>query len=235
MTQRRVSFCLFIFIFLTYFLHAETPIYTNPFATHQHILKAIVENTTGPIIEFGSGDGSTDMLHEICKKTHRTLITLDDDFNWLDRYRKKYIGYGYNPENSGWHKFYFVPGKIRASEDPKHWISFLSNFLPIQTLQFDVCFIDQAPWLARYETIKLMKDKVHYIILHDCDYFPVKGIFGRITKEPQWNRQIPGEFDFSDIFLFSKTYYPSKPWPGFTGPPTLVGSNFDNKFSSMCP
>jgi hypothetical protein len=223
--------CFCIFCFLTRFVHADDPqfIYSNPYATHQHVLKAIVQKTTGPIIEFGSGDGSTDVLHEMCKKNKRLLITLDDDLNWLDRYRRKYLGDGYNLENTGWHKIIFVPGKKKGG-NPAHWVKFFESFKLLQTVNFDVCFIDQAPWLARFETVKLLKDKAHYIIVHDCDYFPANGIFGKILKPLDRIHHIPGEFDFSDIFLFSKTYYPSQPWPGDTGPPTLIGSNFDGEF-----
>ncbi|NRB21421.1 hypothetical protein HRU45_01630, partial [Candidatus Dependentiae bacterium] len=82
----------------------------------------MVKSTRGPVIEFGCGDGSTALLHEICKESGRILVSLDDDLKWLDKSRKKYLGDGYEPDNSGWHKFYFVPGR-KNRVDPEHWIT----------------------------------------------------------------------------------------------------------------
>jgi hypothetical protein len=117
-------------------------------STHQPVLYAVAMSTTGPIIEFGCGNGSTDLLHEICEKEGRILITLDDDLNWLNKFAQKYLGKGYNSDNSGWHKFYFVPGKKRKDpENPAHWVDFMEHFELLSSIDFDVCFIDQSPWL----------------------------------------------------------------------------------------
>lgn len=200
---------------------------THPYGTHQPFLYTIAKNTTGPIIEFGCGNGSTGLLHDLCKETGRTLITLEDDLEWLNIFRKKYLGDGYYEDNSGWHKMFFVPGKKNIHDpSPEHWLRFFETFEYLTTLKFDVCFVDQSPWLARYETVKLMKDRALYVIVHDCDYFPKTGIFGKTIRPIDLGRSIPGEFDFSDMFQYFKTYFPPLPWPGETGPPTLIGSNF---------
>ena len=211
---------------------------TNPYATHQPILYEIAINTTGPIIEFGCGDGSTDLLHDICKKNNRILISIDNDLNWLDRYKNKYLGDGYLPDNSGWHKILFVPGKINDS-DPQHWIDFLDSCELLKEYSFDLCFIDQSPGMARTETIVRFKDKARYIILHDCDMYAgdnfekfVPGVqaFGKQIQPLDAVRSIPGIYDFSALFRYFKVYFPAKPWPGHSGPPTLLVSNFDNSF-----
>ena len=199
----------------------------DPYVTHQPILYEIARKTTGPIIEFGCGNGSTDLLHEICKKDNRILISIDDDFNWLNKFSQKYLGDGYEPDNLGWHKFYYVPGK-KDNINPEHWIKFFEEFELLKTLNFDVCFIDQSPWLARYETIKMFRHKARYVILHDCNYFPEQGIFGKVIKPLISATCTPGVFDFSDVFAYFKVYFPPCPWPGPTGPPTLLGSNFES-------
>jgi hypothetical protein len=194
---------------------------THPYYTHQPVLYEMTSRTDGPIIEFGCGYGSTDMLHEMCKENKRLLISLDDDLDWLCVFSEKYR------EDSDWHKFVFVPGKpLNDLDNPIHWIHFLNHFTPLKQ-GFDVCFIDQHPWLARFETIKYMKDKAKYIILHDCDYFPREGIFGKTIK-PIGDHCIPGVFDFGDIFRYFKVYFPLSPWPAWTGPPTLLGSEFEH-------
>ena len=196
----------------------------NAYATHQPVLQKVAEMTSGPIIEFGCGHGSTPLFDARCKKMKRTLITLEDHEGWLQQFSAKYLGDGYEHDNSGWHKFYFVPGK-KNNEDYSHWIDFFKRSSIFNEYSFDLCFIDQAPWLARYETIKFLGHSVKYIILHDCNYFPNKGIFGKVIKQALLKENIPGEFDFRDIFSSFKVYYPLTPWPGHSGPPTLLGSN----------
>lgn len=190
----------------------------NPYATHQPILYELVKKTSGPIIEFGCGDGSTDLLHALCKETKRTLITLEDDLTWFNKYKNKYLGDGHTADNSGWHKFYFVPGKSSADHggSPDHWIRFFNENAWLKDGSFDICFIDQSPWLARYETLKFMKNKAIYLMLHDCDYFPNNGIF-----------------QFHEECRFFKVYYPPYPWPAPTGPPTLVASRYDLNFPDI--
>ncbi|MDR3645995.1 MAG: hypothetical protein P4L22_00455 [Candidatus Babeliales bacterium] len=207
---------------------------SNNFSTHQPVLYEIANATTGAIIEFGSGQGSTDLLHAICKKTKRLLVTIDDDLNWLNLYRQKYLGDGYNEENTGWHKFFYVPGKVNDS-NYNHWLDFLNNFDLLKQINFDLCFIDQSPFRARTETILHLKDKVKYIILHDCDYF-AQNNESQIAKEIKpldSQNYIAGIYDFSSVFKNFKVYFPHKPWAGHTGPPTLLGSNFESNLPEI--
>jgi len=201
----------------------------DDWATHQPVLHAVATATKGPIIEFGCGYGSTDLLHEICEKEGRILITIEDNLEWMSRFTSKYEGKGYNPDNSGWHKFFFVPGKNLADiENPAHWVKFMDELDLLNEIDFDVCFIDQGPWLARHETVKRMKDKARFVIVHDIDFFPVCNIFGKVVR-PTVNRTA-GEFDFQDTFSEFHVYFPNHPWPADTGPPTLLGSNFETVF-----
>jgi len=213
----------------------------DPYGTHQPVLYAIASKTTGPIVEFGCGDGSTDLLHEICKKNNRILISIDDNREWLNKFRQKYLGDGYLEDNSDWHKFLFVPGKTDDS-NPSHWIDFLDNCEPLKAINFDLCFIDQSPGLARTVTIIRFKDKARYIILHDCDmyvadkyedFIPNKQAIGKQIKPLDSLKNISGVYDFSKTFRYFKVYFPPKPWPGHSGPPTLLGSNFESDFPDI--
>ena len=58
----------------------------------------------------------------------------------------------------------------------------MDKFDLLSLLDFDVCFIDQSPWLARYETVKRMKDRARFVLVHDVDYFPMNNIFGKTIK-----------------------------------------------------
>lgn len=222
---------LLIILCSTVFAQAKH-VYTSPYGTHQHILKELVAKTSGPIIEFGCGDSSTDLLHEMCKDDQRVVVTIDDDLSWLDKFRLKYLGDGYEIDNSGWHKFFFVPGK-KDDINPDHWIKFFEASEYICSQKYSICFVDQSPWLARYETIKRLKDQSQYVVLHDCNFFPEKEIFGRVIVPLDRSRHSEGEFDFTDVFTYFKVYYPDHPWPGNTGPPTLVGSDVEDEFPNF--
>lgn len=212
----------------TSLLSAEIPFShrTHAYHTHQPVLHKMASDTSGPIIEFGCGYGSTELLHEICKVNKRLLISLDDNLEWLNIFREKY------QSDSEWHKFVFVPGKPSAdSDNAHHWVEFMNNFDLLQEYNFDICFIDQHPWQGRVETIKYMKDKAKFLIIHDCDYFPTVGLFGTTIIPTENNR--PGVFDFQDVFRYFKVYFPLCPWPVWTGPPTLLGSDFEENLPEI--
>lgn len=196
----------------------------NTYATHQPVLYKIATMTSGPIVEFGCGEGSTDMLHEICKATGRKLVSIDHDEGWLTRYSKKFIGDGYYEDNSGWHQFILVP-RHEGNTELEDWILFLDESPELATENFELCFVDQSPGMARTETILRLKDRVKYIILHDCDMY-VSGELGRQIVPMDRVNQIPGIYDFSQTFSCFKVFFPPKPWAGPSGPPTMLGSNF---------
>lgn len=203
----------------------------NPYATHQPVLYKIAKMTTGPIVEFGCGDGSTAMLHSLCKETGRLLISIDHDRDWLNRDSSKYLGDGYNKDNSGWHKFIYVP-EHEGNSRLEDWVQFLDECPNLKDVDFDVCFVDQWPGPARTETIVRLKDRARYVILHDCDMY-VSGELGIQIKPMDRQNQIPGIYDFSQTFSTFKVYFPPKPWAGASGPPTLLGSNFEEELPDI--
>lgn len=206
----------------------------DPYATHEPVLYEIASNTTGPIIEFGCGHGSTDLLHEICKNNGRLLISIDDNQEWLQKFSRKYLDDGYKEDNSGWHKFFFVPGVNQEdSQNCDHWITFLDNTELLNEIHFDLCFVDQSPWQARLETIKRFRSKCKYIILHDCDYFAKSDLAGKTIIPTDYENNISRTYVFDDIVRYFKVYHPLKPWPFFTGPPTLLGSDFESNFPEI--
>lgn len=59
---------------------------TTGYWTHQAPLINAVLHTEGVILELGSGDYSTPLLHELCRPTKRRLITCDSEESWLTYY-----------------------------------------------------------------------------------------------------------------------------------------------------
>ena len=172
--------------------------YTDPYATHQHILEFYALQAQGTILEFGTGLYSTPVLRKILKNTDKTLITFESDPEWLTQVQQRY------PATSQ-HQYIFV----------QDWKTFLELYKPPP--QVGLVFVDQSPWEARIWTINTLKDVADYVVVHDVDYFPKNGLFGRVIDE--------FTFDFTDLSLNFKVYYPEPPYPYFTGPPTLVFSN----------
>lgn len=203
----------------------KEPILTT-FSTHVPVLKKAVLSTDGPIIEFGSGEASTVLLHRLCKKKKRLLITLEDNEKWANYYKEKYRGDGYKDDNTGWHRIYHVAGRGEDQESPKHWLDFLASHPELLAIEYDICFIDQSPWLARFEALKQFKNISRYILIHDVDYLAQYNIFGKELLPIDRKNSIPGKYDFSDQLKYFHVYFPKKPWPEVTGPPTLIGSNF---------
>jgi hypothetical protein len=196
---------------------------SDPYNSYYPVLQHYLRSTSGTVIEFGSSQVSTSLLHEMCRMMGRKLITIDDDFERILFFRQLYAGDGYRPYNDGWHQLYYVSGKY-DDHDHHHWIEFFDSVPELIEQEFSICFIDQSPWLARYETLKRFKSISQYVILHDCNYFPEQQIFGTIVEPLVRKIQSPGVFDFSDELSSFYVYYPSRPWPFETGPPTLVGS-----------
>lgn len=168
----------------------------NSFNTHQPFLKYYVENTLDNILEFGCGYGSTPMLRNLIENTDRKLYTFESDLVWLKQMQQEF------PSNDN-HEYIYVP----------EW----NNLIPGLSNKFgnlSVVFIDQSPWEARYKTLLEFKNKSEYIIIHDVDWFPENKMFGQ--KIADFN------YTFNDVADSWKLYYPKKPWPAPTGPPTLV-------------
>jgi len=187
---------------------------SNEFATHQPVLWTYLNETEGPVLELGSGYGSTMLLHIYCQKMNRILYTVDDNPAWLNKFTSC---------ASDMHRFVLLNKIVGNHEDASHWISFL-NREEIRSAQWGLVFIDQSPWEARYHSAEILKNNAQILIIHDCDYYPENNkYFGKVIQRLQ-PYSTEGEYDFSDMFKYSQVYFPKKPWPAPTGPPTLAGS-----------
>jgi len=202
---------------------------SDPFGTHRPCLVELIKHTTGNIIECGCGNSSTVLIKDIIKNTDRKLISLESNLEWLNKFK--------HLEDDNHKLFYIDAGNIDNDATGKKWIDFIKNNTVINSLDFEVCFIDQSPWTARTHTLNYFKDKCSFIIVHDVDYFPVKNKWGKIINETCTNGCIKLDMDFSDILKQYKVYYPPfKYFAGTTGPPTLLCSDIltDVKFNKMC-
>jgi hypothetical protein len=190
----------------------EYSYYENVYATHQPFLEAYVRATKGDVLEFGTGEGSTGLLRTLLKGSGRQLISIEDNKEWLDKMMAEYP-----PTET--HTYIYLEPK----ENGAHWKDFLSTFS--HPNQISVTFIDQAPWEARIWTYEALSHQSEYCIIHDVDYFPLNGLFGKIT-DANLPFSEPSKYDFSEHFVSYAMYFPPPPWTEKNhGPPTLVGTN----------
>lgn len=122
----------------------------DAYSTHQPVLYEAVVRTSGPVVEFGCGLGSTPLLYNLCAG-HRRLFTLDSNPDWLNKFACL---------ASPWHRFVWV----------LDWDAIL-HVDYIALVSWGVAFIDHSPWEARVTAVMALKDKARFIVLHDCDYF----------------------------------------------------------------
>lgn len=182
---------------------------TNQYSTHQPVLWHYAKKVKQkPILELGSGFGSTPLLHTHCQEHGLNLWTADGDLLWLKKFR---------PMQSDKHQLCGI--RMLNSEDLEDWEKFLTQ---MSYRDWGLVFVDQAPWLARIMAIRLLKDSCDYMVVHDFDWYVTQGMFGKQIGE--LTQDNAPEYDLSDEFEHWRCFFPEVPWPGVTGPPTLVVS-----------
>lgn len=192
----------------------------NAFFTHQPVLLKALKESVGPVLELGSGEGSTELIHNYCSEHNRKVTTVENDISWMNKYKNKL--------HNEWHEFVYID----------NWEETV-NKLSIK--QWGLVFIDQDSWIARSYSFKKLVECSDFIVLHDCDYFPENNLLGKVIS-PYMNGIETGERSFDNEVNNWKEFHPIKPmcWTGSktTGPPTLLASNkyscdFDINFSTI--
>ena len=126
----------------------------NTFATHEKFTKEELSklNSDAQVLELGIGEGSSPLMYEFCKNNpDATVQAFETDANWFNMMYEKF---GDLPN--------YIFNLIETWDD-------LSNHT--NETKYDFTFVDQDPWMARIESIDLLKDKCDLFILHDYDYF----------------------------------------------------------------
>src|SRR5574343_182158 len=123
----------------------------DPYSTHQPVLYSAVKAVSNSIVvEFGIGNGSTALLHDVCGENKNSLFSYDNSEDWVNKFKSF--------ENE-YHK-------LKYGADWNKTIEEVGLFGEIGLL-----FVDQAPWEARHQSIIELGNKANIIILHDADYF----------------------------------------------------------------
>jgi hypothetical protein len=112
--------------------------------SHLAVLIKLVNETTGPILEMGSGVCSTYFLHWACFPTNRKLVTCENKPEYYDFARR----FGYNFHT------------VHCTED----LDSLDLSGP-----WSIAFIDHEPPERRGVEVERLKDCADYIVVHDTD------------------------------------------------------------------
>ncbi len=151
----------------------------NAYYTHRKVLDHVLNIvSTGDVLEFGIGEGSTPRMHEICEKQGRRLLSIEGSPKWMERYVEKY-------------------------QTPTHEFSLfnvngiLTKEYPFFNEKFSVVFVDAAPANIRMPFILLMKNQVDYFVVHDTEGAAYNWDFTKrfkfvfnYTKEVPWTSVI---------------------------------------------
>lgn len=180
----------------------------NEYSTHRPILKKYIEISNGNVLELGIGYGSTGFILDILKNTNRKLISIENDKKWIEKMKNL-----------------FPPSENHIYHYYTDYTTELNDIFTKYSETFGVVFLDSSPWMSRIAALNYFKDnkKTDYILIHDVDFYPKNNIIGTIISETSENQNEP-LIDFSNVSKEYQLYYPPKPYPSPTGPPTLIFS-----------
>ena len=152
---------------------------SGAFGTHIHPLVMAVLNTEGTVIEFGTGDFSTTILHELCKYQNRKLISYDDHKEW---------------------HLNFVDLK-----SDNHEFTLVSDWSQVPIIECGVVFIDHAPAERRVVDIERFQNHAKILVVHDTDainyygYQPYFDNFKYVWKYERFKKSTTLLSNFIDV------------------------------------
>jgi len=117
---------------------------TSDYNSHRPLLKAALMNITeGTIIEFGMGEGSTELLSMAAKDQER-----------------RFISYENNPE---WY------AKFVHLHSPYNNLKFVTDWDKARVVDCAILFVDHAPGERRKVEIERFKGHAKVIVVHDTE------------------------------------------------------------------
>lgn len=116
----------------------------NGYATHQPVLHWVLQQTSGAVIELGSGETSTAFIQEFCKD-EQTFISYETNASFFLSNNDKY-----------WNKYV----RLRTPDEIEK---------VLQNNTFGMAFVDHAPGEHRQKCIELLADRADYVVVHDTE------------------------------------------------------------------
>lgn len=158
--------------------------------SHLPLLIKIMNASTGPVLELGTGLFSTPVLHWLC----------------IDQDRKLY-----SYENF---KQYFE--LIKPFETPDHQIIYVENSdwkaIDFETTYWGVVFLDHHPKGRRGKEAMRLAERADYIVIHDSDRagnpFHLDEAYPLFKYRYNWSKQSPHSTvlsNFNDLSFLEKS------------------------------
>lgn len=117
------------------------------YSTFMPMLLEAMKRTDGDVLELGAGVFSTPLLHWLCERQKRNLLTIESDPGWY-KFVQQYL-------RTEYHNFLHVGNWDEADKFiNKNW---------------DVALIDHSPSGRRVTEIKKLANLTKYIIVHDSE------------------------------------------------------------------
>ena len=155
----------------------------NPLATedtswgsHLVPLMACVTATRGAVLEVGVGYWSTPLLHAYCAAAGRTLISIDEDKSWIERFKEYHIG--------------------RHVVEHANYGEYLCT---MAEKQFSVVFLDGSPGHTRADQAMLFRESANLIVIHDYSGAEVADPFKAVLDN--WKFRAVAQFSPSCLVL----------------------------------
>jgi hypothetical protein len=117
-------------------------------SSHRPLLLLALEETRTSgqaVLEMGMGDGSTPYLHRYCAKEKRVLFSVDNNKDWVAKYKCLEEAYGMH----------------RVVHDPNWNITHDGNY--------SVVLIDHAPEERRHVDVERLAHRAQILVLHDTE------------------------------------------------------------------
>lgn len=177
------------------------------------------------MLEIGTGGSSSEIMRGILESNEQsTLYSFENDGTWYEIYQEDY-------KKHERHTILFI--------EKEEWESSISRVLAsLESNCVVFAFIDSSPWSSRIEAMNTLKSTARVFLIHDVDYFPHNQHFGIEHSPIKFSPRNPffygrlkesnlGLRNYDDIADSWLEIFPQIPGY-FTGPPTLVASNFIN-------
>lgn len=117
------------------------------YSTFLPMLLEAMNRTSGNVLELGAGVFSTPILHWLCERQRRSLLTIENSRGWYN-FTRTYL-------RTPLHTFIHV----------QHWDDAKSAI----EKEWDVVLVDHSPSDRRVVEIRLLANLAKYLVVHDSE------------------------------------------------------------------
>lgn len=158
--------------------------YNPNFGTHIPVLIKILEISVGPVLELGMGVFSTPLLHTLCAKNNRLLVSFESDQDYVR---------GHRDFRTDLHKINFV----------ENW-----DDVKIEDEKWGVVFIDHDPTSRRHIEARALANTAKFVVIHDsepnrnCKYDEIYHLFKYrfdYKESTPWTTILSNFVDLTDL------------------------------------